>query len=209
MDTAKQDLPDMPRSDFEKALLGSKTKTPGCLLPEMLVQLAGRYLEENYDKLYELCFRVCKNEDQALEVLNAVVYFRLPCLIERWEPSKGSFEAFAFYSLRLYIWKYRQRAYDIAAKVPSFSSASKEFVAEEELPGKGSDETTQVANKEIIRIALNRLEDYPRWLVVARIVDELSFDEMAEKLGVSKGTAFNHYSKAYIQLRKILRELAK
>lgn len=208
MHSKEQNLPDLREDNFEKAILGCQ-RTSGSDLSEMLVQLSGRYITENYEELMKLCLRTVKDKEQAIEVLNAVVYFRLPGLMSRWNPEKGRFAAFAGYSLVLYIWKYRQRKYEIQAKAPSFSSSHKDLVIEEEIGNRNtSDPLEHVANKEIISIGLARLEDYSRWLVVARIVDGLSFDEMAEKLGVSKGTAFNHYSKAFIQFRKILRELS-
>lgn len=193
----------MSQTDFETTLLGDRETLPSRSdLSKLLLQRAGEYLEANYDKLYCLCLGVIKDPELATEALNAVVYFQLPGLCERWAPERGNFDGYAMYSLGLKLLTWKQ-----SKQKKRYEQFDTEVTPQEFYATDGNERS--VEDGEIVNLALDLLEPYSRWLVVARVVDEMGFEEMAEKLNVAKGTAFNHFQRAFITFREHVKELEK
>ena len=134
--------------------------------------------------------------------MSEVVYEQLPGLHRRYTPERGEFTGYAMFSIRLKLltWKkkrLRKRWEQFDTEITPQENYSVESL------------TSSVDDAELVQLALAQLSDYERWLVLARIVDEMNFEDMAAKLEVAKGTAFNHYERAFITFRETLRNLSK
>lgn len=57
---------------------------------------------------------------------------------------------------------------------------------------------------EIVRMALNKIKERERYILLARVIDEKSFTEIADELGMEYKTVTSAYYRVIVKLRKLL-----
>lgn len=68
-----------------------------------------------------------------------------------------------------------------------------------------TDFTDQICNSDALSYALKQIDDRERYVLIARVLEEKSFEEIANKLGLKYKGVAAIYSRTVVKLRNILK----
>jgi len=151
--------------------------------------------------VYAVCWRICRNEDDAMDAAQET-------FLSAWR-GLSSFRgeaAFSTWLTRLatnasldLLRKKKHRAQELS--VENAEESGVQLVSEEELPQERIER--QEKNEEVQK-ALQELSPEHREVLVLREMREMSYEEIAESLGISVGTVRSRISRGREKLRRIL-----
>lgn len=149
---------------------------------------AARLLEQYKPKFSKIVRQWTYSEVDFEDTYSEVVIWRLPRLIETWDPTKGDMMAYIFASISWYCAKR-------AKKIHNERSRNEYLIIDEELSVKSH----VAANFEI----LDELSEYDAYLLYHHYVEGFTFREIAEAIGCSVSVARTHTYKALETAKEI------
>ncbi len=164
----------------------------------------GLLVEKYQTKVYNLALRMCGNEDDALDLAQ-------DAFVRAWR-SLGSFQFESSFST----WLFRLssnicldflRAKKRRAAVSLTVSSDDEEETQLDLPDPGmgpEDAVIAAEDRRLLMEALNGLPADQRQIITLRAINDLSYAEIAEILGLQEGTVKSRLSRARTALRNKL-----
>jgi RNA polymerase sigma-70 factor (ECF subfamily) len=167
----------------------------------------GRLIVKYQDRLYNAILKICGNPDDAAEltqetfvkVLESLGTFRGESGFYTWLFRVGVNLTLNFCSRRL---RLGMRSLDVAAGEQEDSSMAANLPDKRQI-----DPVTAAQNSETVQqvlIALEKLEDHQRAIVVLRDIEGMSYEQIAEIMQIELGTVKSRLSRARIALRELL-----
>ena len=167
----------------------------------------GLLVERYQNKIYNLCLRMCGNEDDAFDLTQ-------DAFVRAWRNLGGfQFEsAFSTWLFRLssnicldFLRAKKRRA---AVSLTVSDEEDEESQLDLPDPGKSPEEAVIAAeDRNLLTQALNSLPTDHRQIIVMRAIDDLSYSQIAEILGIQEGTVKSRLSRARTALRNKLLQI--
>jgi len=147
-----------------------------------------RYARENEAHIRRVASRLCHGNPDIVEDLVGEAMVRLPRIAETYDPTrKVKFHTYATVCLRWYMSKMLRKRN---------KTREDDFVEEPEfLHAFDLDEEEEVSNM------LEGLHWRERRAVRAKVLENLTFEEIGDEMGVAKGTARNYYLRGIAKLQ--------
>ncbi len=163
-------------------------------------------LLQHQKSVYNLCLRMTGNADDALDLSQEA-------FIRAWR-ALGQYQFDAAFSTWLYrltsnvcidFLRKQKRQQHVSLTVPDEESAGEEFTLPDPAPGPEEQAIHADAQSAVAR-AMAALPDDWRIVMQLRVVEELSYEQIAQILDIKVGTVKSRLARARGQLRKILKD---
>ena len=162
--------------------------------PETLAA-AWEFILEEQQALKRLCASMSRRDRiLAEDMMSDVIPVYVPKAIACWDATKSSLRGHVMRSVRMYLWKYSNYRHAPGDGTLEDASGARRMRVEVEPVADLRDE---------VRHVLAQLPPYERSLLHMYHMCSLTHEEMADVLGVSKGTARVHYRRALELARHI------
>lgn len=148
-----------------------------------------------WDQLHRLCKRCCRGRYDLIDEMMGEVVTRVPSIVDNWDPTMDvPLRAKVFGDMRWYLWKWMNRR--MKREVVGFVSLG-DIDPEGRAPEHDSD------LKDEVQEIMDSLEDWQRYILEAKLMRELTYPQIAEELGVSRGRAKQYFERALEAARRI------
>lgn len=152
---------------------------------------------DNQDAVERLCKRCCRGRKDLIDDMYCELVGRVDAVHANWDEALGAtLRSHMLRCLGWYAFKWINR----------YEYRARREVSCAEIP-EGSYSPPDPAHRDQVQYLVERLDDFDKGLLVMRHVEDLTFREIGETMGVSKNTARGLYHEALNRAREAAEEL--
>ena len=180
---------------------GSCSGEGSCTVPALT---GVRWVAWNMATVKKLCADNCRGRRDLLDDLFAECLDRADRVMANFDPDKGTLEAHMKSSLKWYVWKFLNR-HARAKSLGKICAGSLPYDPDLERRSVRDREVERMEHREELDVVMSQLTEREQELLVMRDAREMTFQEIADELGVSKYQAREGYRRALDKAQAIAR----